>query len=210
MNNMLSISEYAKIIQKVPDFATTTHFNILDLEEYDFSVYDKIKDEEEYKLIADVNLFTNVCTYGGRNVFIYKSMKNEIKYGKEKYHYIYSCYAWGDWKINETRKKMETIINQKTNVIKITDGEFTFEYGIVTFEHRFYLNSSSNDYKETTLNRCIRIGLVFKYYTMACDKLIPELQIVYKDENNKLQCLKKDLHEWTFKIVHKGDMQIQI
>ena len=87
---------------------------------------------------------------------------------------------------------------------------FTFEYGIVTFKHRFSINRSLNDYEETTLNKCIRIGLEYKYYTMACDKLIAELQIVYKDENDKLQCLKADLHDWHFQIKHKGDMMITL
>ena len=105
---------------------------------------------------------------------------------------------------------MKYEINLQTHVVKVTDGEFTFEYGIVVFKHRFSVNRSLNDYEETVLNKCIRIGLEFKYYTMACDKLIAELQIVYKDDDNKLQCLKKDLHEWTFEIKHKGNMQISI
>lgn len=102
------------------------------------------------------------------------------------------------------------ITQDAPNVINVTDGDFSFEYGIVTFKHRFSINRSLNDYEETTLNKCIRIGLEYKYYTMACDKLIAELQIVYKDENNKHQCLKKDLHDWTFQIKHKGNMMINI
>ena len=97
-----------------------------------------------------------------------------------------------------------------TRIIKTVDGDFTFEYGIVTFKHRFSIKRSLDDYEEITLNKCIRIGLEYKYYTMACDKLIAELQIVYKDENDKLQCLKKDLHEWTFEIKHKGNMKITL
>ena len=102
------------------------------------------------------------------------------------------------------------ITQDAQNVINVTDGDFSFEYGIVTFKHRFSINRSLNDYEETTLNKCIRIGLKYIYYTMACDKLIAELQILYKDENNKLQCLKKDLHDWTFQIKHKGNMMINI
>ena len=48
------------------------------------------------------------------------------------------------------------------------------------------------------------------YKTMACDKLITEMNILYKDDNNKVQCTKLDLHDWTFKVVHKGDMSISI
>ena len=96
------------------------------------------------------------------------------------------------------------------HVIKALNGDFSFEYGIVTFKHRFSIKRSLNDYEEITLNKCIRIGLEYKYYTMACDKLIAELQVVYKDENNKLQCLKKDLHDWTFQIKHKGNMMITL
>ena len=93
---------------------------------------------------------------------------------------------------------------------KVIQDNFTFEYGIVVFKHRFSINRSLDDYEETILDRCIRIGIEHKYYTMAHDKLITELQIVYKDENNKLQCLKKDLKEWTFEIKHKGNMQVSL
>lgn len=88
--------------------------------------------------------------------------------------------------------------------------EFNFDYGIIVYKHRFSINRSLNDYKETTLNKCIRIGLVYKYKTMAHDKLIAEIQICYKDEDNILQCLCLDLHDWTFEITHKGNMQVQL
>lgn len=52
--------------------------------------------------------------------------------------------------------------------------------------------------------------LVYKFETMACDKLIAEVQIVYKDEDDNLRCLKADLHDFTFAIKHKGDMQINL
>ena len=94
--------------------------------------------------------------------------------------------------------------------ISIQDKDFSFEYGIIVYDYRFSINRAIKDYKEITLNKCIRMGLEFKYYTMAKDKLIPELQIVYKDEDNKLQCVCLDLHEYTFKIMHKGSMMINI
>lgn len=85
-----------------------------------------------------------------------------------------------------------------------------FDYGIVIYKHRFSINRSLNDYTETLLNKCIRMGLVYKYKTMDCDKLIDEMQILYRDENNKLQCLCLDLHDWTFNIQYKGDMSIEL
>lgn len=94
--------------------------------------------------------------------------------------------------------------------ITVSDKTFSFEYGIVVYKHRFSINRSLNDYEETTLNNCISMSIQHKYYTMACDKLIAEVQILYKDESNKLHCTELDLHEWTFKIVHKGDMSINI
>lgn len=88
--------------------------------------------------------------------------------------------------------------------------EFIFDYGIIVYKHRFSINRSLNDYKETTLNKCIRFGLVYTYNTFAYDKLIAEIQICYKDEYNHLQCLCLDLQDWTFEIKHKGNMQVQL
>ena len=90
------------------------------------------------------------------------------------------------------------------------EKEFIFDYGIVIYKHRFSLDRSLNDYKETTLNKCIRMGLVYKYKTMARDKLIAEMQVLYRDENNEVQCLCLDLHDWTFEIKHKGNMLVQL
>lgn len=96
------------------------------------------------------------------------------------------------------------------NTITVQDKNFSFEYGIVTYEHRFSINRPLSDYKETTLNKCIRIGLELKYYTMAKDKLIHELQIVYKDGNNKLQCVCLDLEKYHVVIKHKGNMMLTL
>lgn len=90
------------------------------------------------------------------------------------------------------------------------DKAFEFEYGIIKFKHRFSINRSLWDYQETTLTKCIRVGIQYKYTTMAKDKLIAEMQIIYKDDNDKLKILRKDLQEWTFTIVNKGNMSIQI
>lgn len=113
-------------------------------------------------------------------------------------------------RINERKTQKENDIVPRTKTISVTDGSFTFEYGSVTYKHRFSIKRSLDDYEEITLDKCIRIGLEYKYKTMACDKLIAEFQVVYRDENNKLQCLCLDLHEYTFKINHKGSMIIQI
>lgn len=85
-------------------------------------------------------------------------------------------------------------------------SEKDFDYGVVAYKHRFNMTRSLDDYKETTLNKCIRIGLELKYKTMACDKLVYELQILYKDENDKLQYLRLDFQDWTIAIKHIGDM----
>ena len=61
------------------------------------------------------------------------------------------------------------------HIVRATDGDFTFEYGIVIYKHRFSINRSLNDYEEAMLNRCIRMGVQYMYKTMACDKLIAEI-----------------------------------
>ena len=82
-----------------------------------------------------------------------------------------------------------------------------FDYGLVTFKHRFSIDRPVNDYAETTLNRCIRMGIEFKIFG---GQPIAEMQVVYKDVNEKLQCLCLNLHDWTFSILHLGDMQCNI
>lgn len=85
-----------------------------------------------------------------------------------------------------------------------------FNYGRVLYKHRFNINRSLSDYNETLLNKCIRIGLVYKYRNMKKNSLYAEIQILYRDNFNELKCLKLDLHNYTFKILHKGDMQIDL
>ena len=95
-------------------------------------------------------------------------------------------------------------------IIRIQKDSFSFEYGIVVFKHRFSIKRSLNDYEETVINRCIALEISFVYKTMACDKLVTEICLVYKDENDKLQSIKKDLHDYNFKVIHKGDMSINL
>ena len=85
-----------------------------------------------------------------------------------------------------------------------------FDYGIVIYKHRFSIKRPLDDYRKTILNKCIRMEIEYKYKTMDCDKLIAEMQIVYKDENSKLQCICLDLHDWTFSIKHLGNMQCNL
>lgn len=98
----------------------------------------------------------------------------------------------------------------KPNTENGKSNDFVFDYGIVEYKHRFSITRSLDDYEVTTLNKCMRMSVQYKYYTMACDKLIAEMQIIYKDENNKLHCFTADLHDFTFSIKHKGDMQIEL
>lgn len=111
-----------------------------------------------------------------------------------------------DYPMNYTvafEKAIEALEKQIPNAEK-------FDYGIVTYKHRFSIKRFLNDYEEITLNKCIRMGVQYLYKTMACDKLVAEMQIVYKDKNNKLHCLREDLHDFTFCIRHKGDMLINL
>ena len=85
-----------------------------------------------------------------------------------------------------------------------------FDYGKILYKHRFSIKRSLNDYEEIILNKCIRTSLELKYKTVACDNLIFEFQIVYKDDNDKLHCICLDLNDYTIQVLHKGDMQLHI
>lgn len=82
-----------------------------------------------------------------------------------------------------------------------------FDYGIVSYKHRFSIDRSINDYAETTLYRCIRMGVEFKIFG---GRSVAEMQVVYKDVNEKLQCLCLYLHDWTFSVLYVGDMQCNV
>lgn len=82
-----------------------------------------------------------------------------------------------------------------------------FDYGVVSFKHRFSIYRSINDYAETVLHRCIRMGIEFKIFS---GQSFAEIQIVYKDVNEKLQCQCLKLHDWTVCIRHLGDMKCDI
>ncbi|MBO5143741.1 MAG: hypothetical protein J6C46_12275 [Clostridia bacterium] len=85
-----------------------------------------------------------------------------------------------------------------------------YDYGVITYKHRFSIKRSLDDYEDITLCNVIRIGVELKYKTVACDKLVYELQILYRDINFEIQCLKLDLHDWTFTINHLGEMMVNV
>lgn len=85
-----------------------------------------------------------------------------------------------------------------------------FDYGVIEYKHRFSLSRSMDDYAVTVLDKCICVGLVYKYYTMAHDKLIAEVQIVRRVGPKETECVKFDLLDFTFTVKHKGDMSIHL
>lgn len=85
----LSLSEIAQIQVNIPDFIKKTCFDIWELFDYDNKIKEKLEDKNQYTKIADINVFTAVSYYGGANVKIYKSTK-------ENGHYVYWKYTWGD------------------------------------------------------------------------------------------------------------------
>ncbi len=88
--------------------------------------------------------------------------------------------------------------------------DFNFDYGIIVYKHRFSVNTSLDDYKSTVIYKVIRIGVELKYTTMEKSKLKYEMQIVYKDNNDNLECLKLDLEDYTVEILNTGDAYIHI
>lgn len=85
-----------------------------------------------------------------------------------------------------------------------------FDYGVVVYKHRFSINRSLYDYEEITLNKVIRIGLQLLYKTAVCDKLVYELQILHRTDDETVECLKLDLHDYTVSIKHVGHMMCNI
>lgn len=82
-----------------------------------------------------------------------------------------------------------------------------FDYGIIVFKHRFDINRPLDCYDVTVMERCIRTGIVYK---ISGGRLIAEMQIVYKDDDEKLQCLRLDLHDWAISVKYVGDMQCDL
>lgn len=87
-NDLLSLSESAKIVAKMPDFFERVVFSAIDLQQYDPDIFKKLDDPFKYNRRSDINLHTAVGYYGGENVRIYESNDNG--------HYVFWRYTWGD------------------------------------------------------------------------------------------------------------------
>ena len=87
---------------------------------------------------------------------------------------------------------------------------FTFDYGEIVIKPRFSISRAIDDYPVTVLLNCISVSLVYCYKTMACDKLIAEIQIIYRVSPSSTALYKFDLHDYSFEVVKKGDMSIRL
>lgn len=90
----------------------------------------------------------------------------------------------------------------------ITDDSFSFVYGRVVVGHRLHI-SRPIIHSELVLDKCIRMGIEHKVRNIAGDDYY-EVQILYKDDNNKLQCGKYDLEYFDVTIEFLGDMQVHL
>ncbi len=88
------------------------------------------------------------------------------------------------------------------------EKEFHFDYGKIIISHRLNINKPIN-HETKIIDKGIRLGLVHKVKNFTGDTFW-EIQILYKDENNKPQCELLDLEDYQIKIEHKGDMSITI
>lgn len=84
-----------------------------------------------------------------------------------------------------------------------------FDYGCIIVKPRFSISRPLSDYsaKKAVLTKCLRTGIEFKIIDR---QLIVEMQIVYKDVNEKLKCSCLNLHDWTCSIAHLGDMRCDL
>ena len=83
-----------------------------------------------------------------------------------------------------------------------------FDYGIIVIGYRLCVDKPIRREK-LRLEKCIRMGTVQKRRSLA-SPYYWEVQIVYKDAENQLHCAKFDLEDRTIKIVHQGNMQIDL
>ncbi|WP_251612068.1 hypothetical protein [Pumilibacter muris] len=83
-----------------------------------------------------------------------------------------------------------------------------FDYGKLKIGHRLNINKPIN-HEERIIQYGIRMGFVEKAKGFTGESFW-EVQIVYKDENYKLQCDCLKLDDYTIDILHKGNMQIEI
>ena len=90
----------------------------------------------------------------------------------------------------------------------VTESTFTFIYGKVIVGHRLHVNRPII-HDKLVLDKCIRMGIQHKVRNMAGDDYY-EVQILYKDDNGKVQCGKYDLEYYDVTIEFQGDMQIHL
>ena len=88
------------------------------------------------------------------------------------------------------------------------EKEFHFDYGKVIISHRLDINKPIN-HEAKIIDKGIRLGLVQKVKNCTSDTFW-QIQILYVDENNKVQCELLDLENYQISIKHKGNMTITI
>lgn len=88
------------------------------------------------------------------------------------------------------------------------EEELHFDYGKVIVSHRLNINKPIN-HETKIINQGIRIGFEHKVKNFKGDTFW-QIQILHKDENDKLQCELLDLEDYQIEIKHKGDMSITI
>mgnify|MGYP003298345811 CR=1 FL=1 len=83
-----------------------------------------------------------------------------------------------------------------------------FDYGKIEISHRLHVNRPIN-HEKRIIEYGIRMSLVHKVKNFAGDDYW-ELQILYRDENFKTKCDLLDIDDYRIKILHKGDMLIEL
>lgn len=89
------------------------------------------------------------------------------------------------------------------------EEDFEFDYGIITVNYRFNLERDLSEYKETIYDKVIQLTFSIKVNILN-GKERHLLEILYRDENNKLKYKNFDITEYTVKVKHKGNMTISI
>ncbi len=89
------------------------------------------------------------------------------------------------------------------------EEDFKFDYGIITVNYRFNLERDLSEYKETIYDKVIQLTFSIKVNILN-GKERHLLEILYRDENNKLKYKNFDITEYTVKVKHKGNMTISI
>lgn len=83
-----------------------------------------------------------------------------------------------------------------------------FDYGKVEIGHRLNINKPIN-HEKRIIENCIWICIVQKAH-MFSNESYWEIQILYRNEKHKSQCDCLNLNDYTLKILHKGDMKINL